>query len=112
MAKYAGKIFLNRQMGMKVYTKLVMIIGVKLVNCATFENLRVKSMMFPHCSIHKYTWMYPDGKTHNQIDHILVDRRRHSNVLDVRSFSEADCDSCHYLVVKKCKERLAVNKQR
>jgi hypothetical protein len=25
--------------------------------------------------------MYPDGKTHNQIAHILVDRRRHSNVL-------------------------------
>jgi hypothetical protein len=54
----------------------------------------------------------PDGKTHNQIDHILVDRRRHSNVLDVRSFWAADCDNDHYLVVAKVKERLAVNKQR
>jgi hypothetical protein len=53
-----------------------------------------------------------DGKTHNQIDHILVDRRRHSNILDVRSFRAADCDSDHYLVVAKVRERLAVNKQR
>jgi hypothetical protein len=78
--------------------------GVRLVNFATSKNLRVKSTMFPHRSIHKYTWTSPDGKTHNQIDH--------SNVLDVRSFRAADCDSDHYLVVAKFKERLAVNKQR
>jgi hypothetical protein len=57
--------------------------GVRLVNFATFKNLKVKCMMFPHRNIHKYTWTSPDGKTHNQIDHILVDRQRHSNILDV-----------------------------
>jgi hypothetical protein len=66
--------------------------------------------MFPHCNIHKYIWKSPDEKTHTQIDHILVDRQRHSNVLDVRSFRAADCDSDHYLVVAKVRERLAVNK--
>jgi endonuclease/exonuclease/phosphatase family metal-dependent hydrolase len=84
--------------------------GVTLVNFATSKNLRVKRTMFPQRNIHKYTWPSPDGKTHNQIDHILVDRRRHSNVLDVRSFRAADCDSDHYLVVAKVRERLAVNK--
>jgi hypothetical protein len=54
--------------------------------------------------------MSPDGKTHNQIDHILVERRRHSSVLDAQSFRAADCDTDHYLVVGKVKERLAVNK--
>jgi hypothetical protein len=48
--------------------------GVRVVNFAPSKNLRDKSMMIPHHSIHKYTWMSPDGKTHNQIDHILVDR--------------------------------------
>jgi hypothetical protein len=47
--------------------------GVRLVNFATSKNLRVKSTMFPHRNMYKYTWMSPDGKTHNQIDHILVD---------------------------------------
>jgi hypothetical protein len=83
--------------------------GVRLVNFATSKNLRVKSTMFPHRNIHKYIWTSPDGKSHNQIDHILVDRRRLSNVLDHRSFRAADCDSGHYLVVAKVREKLAVN---
>jgi hypothetical protein len=37
--------------------------GVRLVNFATSKNLRVKSTMFPHRNIHKYTWTSPDGKT-------------------------------------------------
>jgi hypothetical protein len=41
----------------------------------------------------------------------LVDRRRYSSILDVRSFRGADCDSDHYLVVAKVKERLAAGKQ-
>jgi hypothetical protein len=48
--------------------------GVRLANFATFKNFRVKITMFPHRNIHKYTWMSPDGKTHNQIDHILIYR--------------------------------------
>jgi hypothetical protein len=67
--------------------------------------------MLPHRSIHKYTWTSPDGKTHNQIHHILIDRRRHSSILDDRSFRGADCDSDHYLVVARVRERLAVGKQ-
>jgi len=55
--------------------------------------------VFPYHNIHKYTWTSPDGKTHNQIDHIVTDRRQHSNMVDVWSFRGADCDTECYLVV-------------
>ena len=48
--------------------------GVRIVNFATSKNL-VKSTMFPHRDIHKHTWTSPDGKMHNQINHILTDGR-------------------------------------
>jgi len=49
--------------------------GVRKVNVATSDNLVVKSTMFPHRNIHKYTWTSPDRKTHNQVEYILIDRR-------------------------------------
>jgi hypothetical protein len=49
--------------------------GFRTVNSATYECLVVKSTKFPHRNIHKYTWTSPDGKLHNQIDRMLVDRR-------------------------------------
>jgi hypothetical protein len=85
--------------------------GIRLVNFATSKNLRVKSTMFPHHNIHKYTWMSPDEKTHRLTTFWYVGERIR-NVFDVRSCRVADCDSDHYLVVAKVRERLAVNKER
>jgi exonuclease III len=51
--------------------------GVRLVNFATSKNLIVKSITFPHHRICKHTWTSPDGVTHNQIDHVLIDKRQH-----------------------------------
>jgi len=86
--------------------------GVRIVNFATPKNLVVKSTTFPHRNIQKYTWTSANGKTHDQIDHILIDRRWHSSILDVRSIRGADDDTEHYLVVTKVREILAViNKQ-
>jgi len=85
--------------------------GVRIVNFATSKNLVVKSTMFPYQNTHNTPKTSPDGKTHNQIDHILTDKRWHSSVLDARSFRGADCDTDHYLVIAKVRERLAVGKQ-
>ena len=85
--------------------------GVRIVNFVISKNRVAKSTMFPHRNIYKYTWTSPGGKTHNQIYHILIDRRWNSSVLDVRSFRGADCDTDHYLVLAKVRERLAVSKQ-
>jgi hypothetical protein len=67
--------------------------------------------MLPHRNIRKYTWISLDGKTYNQIDHALIDRRWHSGVLDVRSYKGADCETDYYLMVAKVRERLAVIKE-
>jgi hypothetical protein len=64
--------------------------GVRIVNVATSKNLVVKSTMFQHRNIHKYTWTSPDGQTNNQIDHISIDRRWHSSILDLRNFRGAN----------------------
>jgi len=40
-----------------------------------------------------------------------MDRRWHSSILDVRISMGTDCDTDHYLVVAKVRERLAVSKQ-
>jgi hypothetical protein len=81
-----------------------------VVKFATSKNLLAKSTMFPHRSIHKYTWNSPDGKTRNHIDHVLIVRRRHSSILDVRSFRGADCVTDRYTIVVKITEGLAVSK--
>jgi hypothetical protein len=57
--------------------------GVGIVNFATSKHLVVKSMMFLHRNINKYTWTCPDGKIHNQTDHILIDMRWYSSILVV-----------------------------
>jgi hypothetical protein len=85
--------------------------GVRAVNFATYKSLVVKSTMFPHRKIHKYAWTSLEGNTHNQTDHVLIDKRRHSSILDVRSFRGAVCDTDHYLVAVRVRERLAVSKR-
>jgi hypothetical protein len=72
--------------------------GDRIVNFTTSKNVFVKSTMFPHRNIHKYTWTTPNGKTHNQIDHILIDRKWHSSTLDVQNSKEADCDPYQCLI--------------
>jgi hypothetical protein len=49
--------------------------GVRVVNIATFKNRIIKSTMYPHRNSYKFGWTSPDGKGHNQIDHILIDGR-------------------------------------
>jgi hypothetical protein len=49
--------------------------------------------MVPHRNIHKFIWTSPDGKTHNQISHILIDMQKHLNVFDVQSFRTGDCEN-------------------
>lgn len=85
--------------------------GAKLIQFAASNNLRIRSTAFPHKDIHKGTWISPDGRTINQIDHILVDSRSYSNILDVRSFRGAASESDHFLVKARFRERISIVKE-
>jgi len=75
--------------------------GVRIVKFATSKESIVNTT-FPHLNIHKYISTSPNWKTHNQNDHVLmIDRRWHSSIADVRSFRGAKCDTDHYLEVAK-----------
>ncbi|PSN34712.1 hypothetical protein C0J52_21184 [Blattella germanica] len=70
--------------------------GRRLIDFAESKNLIISSTQFAHKDIHKQTWRSPDVITTNQIDHVLIDKRRASGIQDVRSYRGADTD--HYLV--------------
>jgi len=84
--------------------------GIRVVNFARSRTLFIKATVFPHRSIHKHTWT-SYGRTHRQIHYVLIDRRRHSNIVDVRSFTGADCDTDQFLLVTKVRDRLSVSKR-
>jgi len=82
--------------------------GVRIVNVTSEMWSRIR------CSLAKIficTWICSYVETHKQIDHMLIYRRWHSSVLNVRSLRGVDCDSDHYMAVAKVRERLAVSKQ-
>jgi hypothetical protein len=68
--------------------------GVRVVNFETSKNLIVKNTTLTRRDIHKQSWISPNGVTSNQIDNIFMDKR-HSNILDVRFFRGADCETDH-----------------
>ena len=47
--------------------------GLRLIQLTAALNMVVGSTLFPKKSIHKVTRVSPDGRTCNQIDHILVE---------------------------------------
>ena len=72
--------------------------GSWLIQFAVLRNIIVGSTLHPHKDIHKSTWRSPDGVTFNQTNHLLIERRHKSNLMNVRSYRGANIDSDHYLV--------------
>lgn len=79
--------------------------GKRLIQFAVSGNMVVGSTLFPHKEIHKGMWTAPDGNTVNQIDHVLIDARHKSNLLDVRSLRGPNINTDHFLVWARLRER-------
>lgn len=80
--------------------------AIRLIDFAAARNMVISSTRFQHLDIHKATWKHPNKKVFNQIDHVLIDGRHASSVLDVKSIRGAYIDSDHYLVAAKVRTRL------
>jgi hypothetical protein len=68
----------------------------------------ISEVRFSHKDIHKEAWISPDSHTRNQIDHVIIDARHASDIIDVRSYRGADCDSDHCLFEIKYRPKLTV----
>jgi len=72
--------------------------GLILCQFAEANELIISSTYFEHKHIHKGSRNDPAGSTVNQIDHVLINRRRATTVEDVKTMRGANCDSDHSLI--------------
>ena len=56
--------------------------GFRLVFFAAAQNMVISSTRFQHLNIHKAIWRSADLNTKNQIDHVVIDGRHASSILD------------------------------
>jgi len=84
--------------------------GDIFIELCTNYDLIIGGSLFPHKDIHKATWVAPNQRTFNQIDHMAISKKWIRSLLDVHGYRGADVVSDHYLVVAQIKLKLAANK--
>lgn len=81
--------------------------GTSLDDLAVTRNVVIGSMMFPHTKC-KETWVSPDGLTRNQIAHKMIDARHILDIIDVRHYRGANCDSDQFMVKIKYRPKIEI----
>jgi len=71
------------------------------------QQLALANTMFQQHPMRLYTWTSPDGNTRNQIDYISIAQRWKTSFMNCRTYTAADCDTDHQLLVAMLKVRLA-----
>ncbi|KAK3108055.1 hypothetical protein FSP39_000335 [Pinctada imbricata] len=72
--------------------------GETFIELCQFKNLIIGGTRFQKKDIYKATWVSPNRRTKNRIDHIAVNTKWKSSLLDVSACRGADVGSDHYLV--------------
>ena len=85
--------------------------GERLLEVCEINNLVITGTVFPHRQRHKISWISPDGKTENQIDHVIISKQHRTSVLDTRAMRGADASSDHELIRSKIRIKLKKQKQ-
>ena len=79
--------------------------------CASHDSV-IGGTIFPHEDCHKVTWVSPDHKTKNRVDHVAIGRKSRRSLQDVRNKRGADIGSDYHLVVAKFKMKIQPYKRR
>jgi hypothetical protein len=79
-----------------------------MIQFAISRTLNVRSTKFPHKDIHKETRYSADGRTANQIDHVLISNTFSSAITDIRALRGPDIGSGHKLLKINFKGKLRV----
>jgi endonuclease/exonuclease/phosphatase family metal-dependent hydrolase len=86
--------------------------GEYLCNHAMSNNLTIANTQFQLKRIHIRTWTSPDGETVNQIDHVLVNKMKRGMFQDVRTMRGPNCNSDHFPLKIKVKQRLIISQMK
>lgn len=86
--------------------------GERFADLCAFNDLIIGASIFPHKTIHKATWISPDGRSSNQIDHIAIGRKWRRSLIDVRVKTGADVASDHHLLLGIIKVKLRAHQDR
>ena len=80
--------------------------GERLIDLCGTNNLVIGGTIFPHREMHKLTWISPNGRDKNQIDHIVINGKWRRSLQDVRVMRVVDVASDHHIVVADIKLKL------
>ena len=86
--------------------------GEMVANYAISNGMFLISTNFQHKKIYIGTWISPDHQTINQIDHVTVSKEKMRLIRDVRLKRGYNCNSDHFLVQIKIKQKLITVKNR
>ena len=78
----------------------------RLIDFCGLNNFVVGGTLLAHKEIHKLTWISPNQRDKNQIDHLLISGNWRRSLQDVRFRRGADVSSDHHLVVAHVKLKL------
>lgn len=105
-AKIGKEYYLRNVAGRETIHETTTDNGTRLSNLAEEIDLFIVSTKFRHKREHKITWTLPGQTRGNQIDHILIKRKRENLIEDVRSYRGTSVNTDHHLLIAKTKIRI------
>ena len=80
--------------------------GKRLIRFATSRSVVIATTFFNTRIYIGITCRTPEGRSFSQVDHLLIDLRHASHLMDVRSHRYGNVDSDHFFIVSRIRARI------